>query len=219
MTSIFKNRLLAFVLVASALVTVSGAAGWWFLLRPTPLPPETSLDTSAQSTSAVPETPTDSSSSEPAEPSIPESSTPEKPISEPEEEAIPRINNTALIQQACEDLEKEKKRFNKGDILQVEGYVGGPYVWGDWRRVDLELRPFVTVCYESKYESVSVMCRFEKPFNETELKSLKEHEKVIIQGTYDGYYKLGDAVYIFRCSLIYRGEVLLDSPESVRIYI
>jgi hypothetical protein len=237
LTNVFKDRP-ALVLFVSILTISSIGTGWWFLTKTTSFPSETNLDISDQSVPVVPETTTESSSSKTPEPSTskpfvseseksssepepePESKTESQP--ETEEEVIPRMSHAEVIQQAYEDLNKEKKRINKGDILQVEGYVRAPHVWGDWRRVDVELSPQVILYYDSQYEFVYLMCRFEKPFNETELKSLQENEKVIIQGTYDGYYywsKLGNAVHIFDCSIIYRGEILRETPESIRIHV
>jgi len=238
LASIFKDRTVALFLIVSILA-VSTGTGWWFFTRPTPLPPKTSLDTSDQSVPVVPETPPESSSSKTPEPSIsetpvseleksspepePEPETEPEPEPEPEEETIPRMSNVVVIQQVYEDLNKEKKRINEGDVLQVEGLVGGPYVWGDWRRVDLELFPTVIIFYDSNYESVGFMCRFESPFlNETELKSLQHLEEVIVQGSYDGYHyysKRGYAVRMVDCVIIYRGEVLREYPEPVRIHI
>jgi len=238
LTTIFKDRTVALFLIVSILA-VSTGTGWWFFTRPTPLPPKTSLDTSDQSVPVVPETPPESSSSKTPEPSIsetpvseleksspepePEPETEPEPEPEPEEETIPRMSNVVVIQQVYEDLNKEKKRINKGDVLQVEGYVRAPHVWGDWRRVDLELSPQVILYYDSNHEFVCLMCRFEGPFlNETELKSLQQNEKVIVQGTYDGYYyysKIGNGVRMVDCSIIYRGEILRTVPESIRINV
>jgi len=233
LTSIFKDRTVALFLIVSILAISSVGTGWWFLTKPSPLPPKTSLDTSGQTVPMVPETPPESSSSKTAEPSTSEplvsesgKSSPEpetEPEPEPEEETIPRMSHAEIIQQVYEDLNKEKKRINKGDVLQVEGYVRAPHVWGDWRRVDLELSPQVILYYDSNHEFVCLMCRFEGPFlNETELKSLQQNEKVIVQGTYDGYYyysKIGNGVRMVDCSIIYRGEILRTVPESIRINV